>query len=116
MRRIVLLLIPLLALSAACVQPVFKYPVLVSTKSSAIPPHEVVGEVDSDWCNMLILMVLPIIGEDAVHWEKMMSEAKDMGADAVIDAQARPTTTSAFIPLFLRTCFEVQGTAVRFTQ
>lgn len=108
------LLASLLATTACSTVPIFDERTMISTRSSAVPEHEVLGELTVDWCNYLILLILPIFRNEPDKWDDLMKKARSTGADALIDVSGHPTKGSFFIPFYIQQCAEIRGTAVKF--
>lgn len=106
------LLLPLLALG--CPDPIFHGSVMVSTKTNAVPPHEVLGTVSSDYCDHLALLVIPVLGDQREHVASLLQRAQAQGGDAVVDFQVRVEDSTFVFPLYMQWCWKLEGTVVRF--
>jgi len=82
---------------------------LVSTKVAAVPTHKIMGKVETESCGILNFKSME---------NKVLEQAKEMGGDAVIDFQVRLTSSTFvfyFIWIYMRDCYSITGTAVKFT-
>jgi len=83
---------------------------LVSTQVAAVPAHKILGKAEIESC-----------GGTAINFKnmesKVLEQAREMGGDAVIDFQVRLKSSTFFYYFFyvyVRDCYSVTGTAVKF--
>lgn len=106
-------LFPLLFLLTGCTQ-VYKVnttPYTMSTNPLAADGMEVVGEVSGRYCNSVIVF-FPITQNPAKVFDKMMADAKEKGATAVVDVRLEPVDYLV-VPFYGKVCYELSGTAVK---
>lgn len=112
MKRILLILASFLL--ASCSGSYYKQPMLLSTKSTAVPSgHKVLGNVETKGCGGWVFYI-PYSSIDFIKMKaKALEQAIAMGGDAVVDFQIR--NSSFFFALFFSSdCYIATGKAVKF--
>lgn len=104
------------ALAPACSsEPVIRAGELtVSTRADAAPPHEELGSISASYCDHVLLMAIPIVRDQRDAYDRMLDQARRLGADALADFRIRLHDTAWFLPLYFRGCWELEATAIRF--
>ena len=86
----------------------------ISTKSGVEPLHEVLGPVSTSYCDHLVLLVLPVVGDQREVYGELLGQARRMGGHAVIDFRLSLKDTLYFVPLYFKGCWHAEATAIRF--
>lgn len=87
---------------------------IVSTKTSAAPPHEVLGPVATSYCDHLVLVVFPFVHDQRESYGDLLDEVRRMGGDAIVDLQVSLRDTAYFFPVYMKGCWHFEGTAIRY--
>lgn len=100
---------------AGCRSGAFPGPVSLSTKHSAVPDYEVIGEVESSQCGVVVV-VIPVLDPwvPTEVFEDLLTKSDALRADALIDVRVSGGDLAGFYPVFFRACTRYVGTAVRF--
>jgi len=108
-----------LCLIASCSGSYYKSPMLASTKAAVVPPHKVLGKVESKDCaivyNFMLFFPIPVPTDFKKMYNGVLEQAREMGGDAVIDFQVRETSIYSAFFFYMKFCYSATGTAVRFT-
>ena len=109
-RAVLLSLIGLPFLSAGCTHEVFNRPVALSTKTDAVRIVKRLGKVSVGRCDAIVVIV-PIAHDPATAYDELLGKARAAGGNAVIDVELRGDSGGFLMPLFVRECSTLTGTA-----
>jgi len=102
----------------SCSSSYYKSPMLASTKAVAVPPHKILGKVESKDCTTLhnYMLFFPIIisADFKKMYNKTLDQAREMGGDAIVDFHVRETSIINVLFFYARYCYSATGTAVKF--
>jgi len=79
---------------------------IISTKNSALPPHEVLGDIELEWCINQYVMV-PISSKR----KDIMEEAKQLGGNAITQYYASASYSASLF--YSKTCILERATAIK---
>ena len=91
-----------------------RVPTLVSTKATAVPPHRVLGKVETKDCQYTIMLNTLSYVDFRAMQSKILEQTQELGGDAVVDFKIRSISLTNIIFLYMSQCFEAVGTVVRF--
>ncbi|MDR3002260.1 MAG: hypothetical protein LBU89_13485 [Fibromonadaceae bacterium] len=76
---------------------------IISTKSTAIPPHKVLGKAEFENC----------WADFKKMYNGVLDQAREMGGDAIMDFQLRNTSITSVFG-YIKVCHAAVGTVIKF--
>lgn len=114
MKKIMMIVLACSALFVTgCAAPYFNAPMTVSTSSVSLKNAEHIKQVRVENCDHVFIF-FPIVTDWKDTYDKLLSEAKQAGGNAIVDFQVRSTSSFSWMfPPFINVCREATGVAAK---